>query len=429
MPKKKITDATLKNLKAAPAGKRDEIMDLVVSGFGVRVNDRGRATFILKTRYPGTPINSKTGYPNPVRRALGEYPAMSLEAARAKASQWLELIKQGRDPKDVERDAREAEQADRANSFEAVSRQFVSRYLQPKNRSWKESARQLGLKPTDEGGLTIIPGGLVEKWAGRKISDIRKSEVIAVLDGIVDRGKPIMANRVLAVLRKMFNWAVSRSVIDTSPCTGIQAPAAEVSRDRVLTDDELKAVWCAADDLGYPFGPLVQLLILTGQRRDEVAGMTWDELDIENRTWKLPRGRVKNDNGHEVPLSEEAIAVLEEVPRVKGSSFVFSTTGRTAVSGFTRAKDRLDIASGVPEWRLHDLRRTATTGMARLGIAVHVAEAVLNHKSGTIRGVAAVYNRHTYAEEKRNALDVWGRFVSTLVNGAPTNVIPIKTTA
>jgi integrase len=197
----------------------------------------------------------------------------------------------------------------------------------------------------------------------------------------------------------------------------------------VLTDDELKALWKAAGELGWPFGDIVRLLILTGQRRDEVGEMGWPELALEQRLWTLPRGRVKNDNGHEVPLSAPAIEVIEKLPRVKGCPFVFSTTGETPVSGWGKGKDRLDEAAGFDDWRLHDLRRTVASGMARLGIALPVIEKVLNHSSGSFRGIVGVYQRHSFADEKRAALEAWGRFVEQLVSGTPPNVIPLREAA
>jgi integrase len=273
--------------------------------------------------------------------------------------------------------------------------------------------------------LTTIEDGLVDLWGDRDLASIRKRDVIAFLGTFVDRDKGYMANRVLAALRKMFNWAVGQDIITASPCTGIERPTAEVSRERVLTKGELRLIWNAAgaDGIGWPFGPIIRLLILTGQRRTEVGEMRWSEIDLENKTWKLPRGRVKNNSGHEVPLSAAAVDILKSLPHVDGGDFVFTTTGTTAVSGFSRAKDILDRKTGIAEWRLHDLRRTAATFMAEeLHVAPHVIEAVLNHMSGSKKGVAGIYNRATYATEKRTALDAWSRYVLELV---ATNVIKI----
>ena len=255
------------------------------------------------------------------------------------------------------------------------------------------------------------------KWRGRKIQDIARRDVVEVLDGLMDRGVGRMTNMVFSVLRKLFRWCVERDVIAVSPCTGMRPPCPEASRDRVLNDGELKRFWAATDALGYPFGPMFKLLLVTGQRLGEVAGIIWTEIHLDERIWSLPRQRAKNDRAHEVPLSDLAIEIVESLPKSdRETALVFTTTGKTPVSGFSRAKRHLDAAmrvqpdqQAIPPWTLHDLRRTVATGMQRLGITPQVTEAVLNHKSGTIRGVAAVYARHDYAQEKRDALDAWAQ--------------------
>ena len=276
---------------------------------------------------------------------------------------------------------------------------------------------------------------------------MKKSDIHDLLDEIVDRGAPIVANRTLAVFRRLCNWAVERGIIDTSPCDKIKAPAAEESRDRVLTDDEVRLAWGAFERVGWPFGQIAQLLLLTGARRDEVASARWNEIDLNASTWTIAKERSKNGIAHEIPLSEAATNILRSLPRIgdKRDALIFSTTGRTPVSGFSRAKEAVDteilvalkeraVESGLtpedvlaPErWTLHDLRRTAASGMAGLGIAPHVVEAVLNHRSGTIKGVAAVYNRYTYAAEKRQALDAWARRLGVIAAGAEaSNVVEL----
>jgi integrase len=241
----------------------------------------------------------------------------------------------------------------------------------------------------------------------------------------------------------MFAWAASRDILAVSPCAGVSPPTTEQSRDRVLADGELRLIWQGADAIGWPFGPMVQTLILTLQRRDEVADMSRPELKAQDRLWVIPRDRVKNGQEHEVPLSPAAWALLEGLPIIGRRGLVFTVTSTTPVSGFSRAKVRLDaeilklqradaIERGecaadvqpLPHWTLHDLRRTGATGMARLGINLPVIEKILNHTSGSFRGVAGVYQRHSFAEEKRRALESWSNFVFGLVNPEPaTNVI------
>ncbi len=270
---------------------------------------------------------------------------------------------------------------------------------------------------------------IVARWRGRRLSKITKAEVHELLDSIVDRGAEIQANRTFAAVRRMCNWAIERGLISASPCAGIKPPTPERSRDRVLTDDELKDVWRASEAIGWPFGPMVQLLMLSGQRRAEVAGMRWSEIDFDARTWTLPKERSKNSRAHTVPLSAQAIEILRGLPRVAGTQgLIFSTTGETSISGFSRAKNRLDakLPKEMLEWSLHDLRRTFASGSAKLGFAVHVVEAALNHRSGTIRGVAAVYNRYSYDAEKRACLEAWGRYIDALMTGETgTNVIDL----
>ena len=194
-----------------------------------------------------------------------------------------------------------------------------------------------------------------------------------------------------------------------NPAAGVKPPAVEKSRDRVLSEDEIKAFWTGCDKLGWPFGPAFKLMLVTGQRRDEVAGIRWDDLNIENALWTLSRTQTKSDRLHEVPLSSLALEIIQSVPRT--GEHVFTTNGRTPISGFSKAKRELDEAAKLADWRIHDLRRTVASGMARIGVAPHVIEKVLNHAGGQISGVAAIYNRHGYADEKAGALDAWSRVI------------------
>lgn len=233
-----------------------------------------------------------------------------------------------------------------------------------------------------------------------------------------------MANRVLAAVRRMFAWCVDRGIIETSPCSGLRPPAVERSRDRVLSDEELWRVWLASDEVGWPFGPLAKLLILTGQRLNEVSRLRWAEIDMNARLWTLPRQRTKSNVAHTVPLSSQSVSLLSGLPALSSEAgLVFTTTGYSPVGGFSRAKTRIDAAIArsrpfgepIARWTFHDLRRTAASGMARLKIDIHVVEKVLNHSSGSFAGIVGVYQRHTFAEEKRDALQAWGNFVEQLV--------------
>ena len=237
----------------------------------------------------------------------------------------------------------------------------------------------------------------------------------------------------LTRLRTFFGWAVANDLAAADPTAGVRRPAKEAARDRVLSDDELRLFWNATGQLGNPFAPLFRLMLLSAQREGEVAGLRWSELDLTTQAWTIPGIRTKNRKPHIVPLSSAAFEIIGAVPRVDGQDLLFSRTGVTPSSGFSRAKRRLDAlmttdndGSEIEPWVLHDLRRSATTAMARLGIAPHVADRVLNHQAGTIRGVAAVYNRFEYLAERKAALEAWGRFVQNLAQPSRANVVSLR---
>ena len=342
---------------------------------------------------------------------LGGYPAISLADAREAAREVFSETGKGGDPAAARR---ATGQAAEANTLSLIARQFITRYAKRRNRSWQETER-------------ILERYVLPEWGDRPISEITRRDILDLLDGMVDRGVPVMAKQTHATIRKLFYWALDRDIISTSPCVRVPVPGAAAERDRVLTDEELRAVWLACDPLGWPFGAVVRLLILTAQRRDEVATTEWGDLDLDQRLWTIPGRRTKNGQTQEVPLCAAAVSILSEVPRTS-DVFVFSTDGRVPVAGFSTAKRRLDALCGVSDWVLHDLRRTTATGLARLGEAPHVVEKVLNHKSGTVSGVAAIYNRHGYLDEKRQALDAWARRVNAIVTGEPAKVVTIGRT-
>jgi integrase len=405
----RLTASSVEKIK--PASVRREIPDALLPGFYLIIQDSGAKSFAVRYRYNGRPR----------KFTLGSYPALSLEEARKAARAAFERVQVGDDPAH-ERKLERARQADGKEAFEEVARQFIQRWSKPRNRTWAETARILGLDPAT---LDPVKGGLVARWRDRKVGEIRRADIVLAIDDIIDRGAPIYANRTLAALRKLFAWAAERYPVEANPCSAIKAPAKEKARDRVLTDDELRRIWTAADGLGL-FRPIIKLLILTGQRREEVAGMLWKEIDFKAKLWTLPRGRVKTDAGHTVPLSASALAILEAIQRIKGQELTFSATGRTPLSGFSKIKDKIDAKADVHDWRLHDIRRTVATGMAKLGIQLPVIEKVLNHTSGTFRGVLGVYQRHSFDDEKRTALNAWANHVAALVEGRPANVTPIR---
>lgn len=400
--------------KIAKGAVRREVPDGRQHGLYLVIQPSGEKSWAFRYRFGG---RSR-------KLTLGQYPGMDLVKARRRARRAIEAVDDGRDPGiEKQNELRRLKYGEtERDSFANIACSFIERHARPKTRSWKETARLLGLKldPQKPDALKTIKGSIVARWGPRNISTITKRDILDALDTIIDRGAGTLANRTLGKLRKLFNWAIERDIIEHSPCAGIKPPAPESSRNRVLSDDELALVWNKADSLNYPFKQIVRLLILTGQRRGEVAGCMRVELRLDDRLWCLPRERTKNGEEHDIPLSDAALQVLATTHNIAGE-FLFTTTGKTASSGFSKAKRAVDAAirketkRSLPSWTFHDLRRTVASGMAALGIAPHIVERVLNHKSGTIKGIAAVYNRHEYAAEKRAALDEWATHVLSIV--------------
>jgi integrase len=308
----------------------------------------------------------------------------------------------------------EARQLAQSYTVGVVVKEYVDRYQRPRNRGWHEVRQVLERE--------------LSPWNERPIADIRRSDILRLLDRVADRASPARANRVLAYLRRMFNWCLERGILEASAVAAIKPPGRETSRDRVLDADELAAIWHAADVMSWPWAPFVKLLITTAQRRDEVARMAWPDLDLERRLWTLPRELTKADRVHEVPLSRLALELIEGMPRL-GHRLVFPANrhgSANPVSGFSKMKRRLDQLSGVSEWRLHDARRTAASGMARLGHPPHVVAAILNHSPGSTQGITAVYNRHRYGDEKRLALDAWGRELERIIGREQSQVLALR---
>ena len=393
---KSLTEKAVTAAKPNP-DKRLEIPDGLLTGFYLVVQPKGAKSWAVRYRYAG---RSK-------KMTIGGYPAFSLQEARRKARTALRAVAEGNDPSREQRALRQGE------LIEDIAEDFMKRHVS-KNRSAKETRRIFDVE--------VLP-----KWRGRKIRDISRRDVIELLDGIADRPAPIMANRTLAAVRKMFNWAASRDIIEAVPTQGVIPPGKEQSRDRFLSDDEIRWFWKATETQGAPFGSFFRLLLLTGQRLEEVAAMT--EAEIDNELWTIPAIRAKNGKEHAVPISRASREILASAPRIQSpAGFIFTTNGKTHVSGFSVAKKRLDKfmleaaqdenpTSIIPHWTIHDLRRTVSSGMARLGVSLQITEKALNHLYGSLGGIAGIYNRHTYAQEMVAAFDIWGKFVTGLVDG------------
>jgi integrase len=416
MPTRKLTDLFVERAKP-PARGRIEYFDAAFPGLALRITENGGKSWCAFYRFRGR-----------LRRfTIGGYPAIKPAQARSEAAAALERVRQGVDPAEEKKSRRDMRTPE-TDTFGAVAHDYLERHLNKNNResTFLEAKRDL-------------EHDALPKWRNRPIASITRRDVIDLVDGIITRGAEVQANRTLARLRALFNWAIEKDRVAVSPVARMKLPTQEQPRDRVLNNDEVRWLWQACDETGWPFGPLVKLLLLTAQRRDEVAGMTWTEIDLVKRAWTIPRHRTKNDRIHEVQLSEAAIEVLRSMPRI-GDGLVFTTTSETAVSGFSKTKRRLDAGmlqakwaelgarkgNVIPGWTLHDLRRTATTGMAKLKFPPHIADKVLNHVSGTISGVAAVYNQFEYIDERRDALEAWGRYVDDLIARPITNVVELR---
>ncbi len=398
---------------AKPKAARYEISD-AGSGLYLVVQPSGAKSWALRYR-----IGSR-----PRKYTLGSYPKLGLVEARKLARKEMEAVAEGVDPAD-KKAARRA--SDLPRTIDELAELFIERYAKKncRPRTWQETARILGLEdhPEEPGKMrrTKSGGDVLKKWKGRRLDSIKRSDVVTLLDGIADE-HAVHANRVLAALRRMFNWAIERDLLEASPCANVRAPSQETSRDRVLSDDELGFVLRAAEKLEAPFGPYVRMLTLTLQRRNEVAGMRWCEIDWDQKLWVLPASRTKNGNEHVVPLSSPALNLLETMKETTfaGSEYVFTTTGRSPVSGFSKVKKQLDrlieAKRGEPlsPWRFHDLRRSGNSKMPRLGVELAICEKILNHVSGTFAGVVGVYQRYAFLDEKRDALERWAHFLIQL---------------
>jgi integrase len=402
MPRIRLTKSAI---NALTSSKSDVVYwDAGYPGFGVKVTPKGRKVFIVLYRTGGAGSRLR-------KYTIGPYGHVTLHQARVAAQKVFAAKLEGRDPAAEKRAARRRIVADRVEDLlETFIAQRVSQ-----NRSGGEVARLL----RREVGKT---------WAGRSIHEISKRDVVEVVTAIEQRGAPAAANKALKATKTFLRWCVGRAVLDQSPAEGVPLPSKEVARDRVLNDNELARVILAARQIGGPYGGIVELLALTGQRREEVAGLQREELDLAQRVWMLPKSRTKNGKAHVVHLSKQSMAVLKHAH--DRGPYVFSVLGTKPFQEFSRAKRRLDELSGVTGWRLHDLRRTCVTGMARLGIEPHIADKILNHQAGTISGVAAVYQRHDFLAERRTAVEKWGAHIGgTLARLSQEGRIDLKAIA
>lgn len=426
-----LTDKAVAAYAADPR-KRLEVPVHGCAGLYLAIQPTGAKSWVVRYRSPIK--RDGAGQRAPAKLTLGTVAALSVKQAEKAAKDALWEVARNIDPAATKRATRahakdEAIQA-RDNTVDAVMVEFLKRYRGKKRQGLRESTRLLtahyfGFKPDpDNAGQWKKTGnGVLAAWSGRPIASITKQDARTLLNALVDAGHGVTANRTLTVLKTLFAWAVKHDLLTISPVAMLDALAQEKSREVVLTDAEIKAMWTAANADGYPFGKLVQLLLLTGARRDELRNAPWSEFDLDARTWLLPAERSKNGREHLVPLAPMTIEILRSLPRIGSGKLLFTTTGETPVSGMSKALDRL---RGTADWSPHDLRRTFYSGLQALKFPIEVAEACTNHKSGTLRGVAKVYARHQYLAEKTAAFEAWARHVDSLVNGVTGgNVVSI----
>ncbi len=396
MPKMKLTARGVENIKPPTAGQVD-YWDTSPPGFGLRVSPTGRKSWVLMYRHGGRKR----------RLTIGTYPSIPLAAARERAIAALSDVAQGQDPAGIKQAER------RADTFAELAEDYMRRHAMVRKRSWQQDRRALNRD-------------LLPRFAHRKAASIKRREVIDLLDGIKERGAPILANRTLEIMRKIYNWGISREIVETNPCQRIERPSAEVQRQRVLNDDEIRAVWRAFDQEPPYMSAMFKLRVLTAQRGGEIAHMRWKDIDVGAGWWTIPGEYTKNGLAHRVPLSPEALEVLGGVEEhSNGSSWVFpQPSGEGPITVIWKAVDRVRRRAGV-QFVLHDLRRTAASRMTGdLGIGRLTVSKILNHVE---RGVTAVYDRHSYDAEKRQALEAWGQRLEEIVSGraakAASNIV------
>jgi integrase len=430
-----LTPTKISGLKPAKQGQRYQVMDALVPGFGVRVTDSGHCTFILRTRYPGSE--------NPSRREIGACGEMALTEAREKARKWRLLVGQGMDPAVEEEKSRREAMRKQAITFSAVAEDFIRDKL-PGERKGKDVERE-------------IRRDLLPEWGKLAIADVIDLDVSTLIK-VKGRDGKVGARNLLALIKRFFRWAIAQPEygISVSPCANLRATdiLGEMprSKGRLLSNDELFALWRAASRMPYPVGPAYRLLCLTALRLNEAVDGAWPEFNMRERIWVIPAQRMKGkDSGkkqarpHAVPLTPDILALLESLPRFNRGRFLFSTTsGQSPAWIGTKIKKRLDRRMlltlralarrrgedtadvRLPRFINHDVRRTVRSHLSRLKVTEEAREAVLAHARPGIKGT---YDLYDYLDEKREALELWAARLREIVSPPPDNVIKLRATA
>jgi integrase len=431
MPKTALTDRKVQSLKPAPKGKRYQVMDALVPGFGVRVTDNGARTYIMQARFPGPGMN-------PIRREIGKVGAVTLEAARTKARDWSGLIGQGIDPAILEEQERQRRAQAKETTFEAVAENYITLKL---------ATLRSGAKTTKRFRRRIIPIFKVLRGLGGEVKTLAEITDLDILGKLVNpilRDAPVSARQLLNDVKTFLTWAADQRIygITASPAASIKVSKVTGKikrRQRVLTDTELRALWIAATRLPYPVGPLYRTLILTALRLREASNTSRPEWDLRNRIWIIPGDRMKGKLAHAVPITDELREIAGFFPN--GGPYLFSCDGGKKAMALTKIKEAIDeemlkvlreiaieegddpAAVTLAHWTNHDIRRTVRTRLSRLKVPEDSREAILAHVKP---GVEAVYDVHDYFDEKREALEAWAAELKRITDPAPDNVVPMR---
>lgn len=399
MSSKTFTDKYLSNL--APEIAQFTVWDQKIRNLGLRVSPSGTKAFTFLYK-----IRGRTH-----RLGLGRYPTVSLSDARSKAREALNDIAKEIDPR-----LKKLGVPDHSNPLlKNAALTFTEIHLKGHRVRWEETAR-------------VLERHIVKKLGSFTISDIQKHHLKKIFETVRCENGPSAANHLFSVTRNFFNWSIEEGMLTDTPMRGMKKPAREVNRDRVLTDAELIAIWNAASVMSYPYGNMVRILMLTGQRRSEVSEMRWSDIDFFGKVWTQPATSNKSKRKHVVPLSDDVIAILNATPRIH-DDLVFPARGaNNPISGFSKWKRKLDTLCGVEEWTIHDIRRTVATKMGEdLSIPPHTIEMILNHESRIFSDIVRRYNHAEYKDDKRRALVSWASYLTKL-NNAPSallNVAPV----
>lgn len=424
--KANFTDLGVNRLKLPTVEERQIDYWEKSSPLGLRLSFGGARTWIVQPR-----VLSEGRWVSK-RRKIGRVGEVSLEDARRTAREWVIYAKTGKDPKELAHEDKDALQEASKVTLEICADRFLKEHRKKDGRELSEATKR-------EFGRALKTGSEVKSLQKTPIAQISSQQLRTALNKMQRRGATAMASRTLAYWKSFFKWCVRKQLISANPVELFEQENATVKRDRILTDAEIKEVWFAAEKAGGIFEQFFKLAILTGQRRSEIAGMTWEELTLEGHdpVWEMSAVRTKAKRVHFVPLSPQAKAIIQKVPVRSDTPFLFGGAPRRrtdnsqkvehhAASGFSKAKKRLDeqiensrrdsnVREEMPHWTIHDLRRTFRSGLARLGIRPEVARKVVNHQ---IEGIDAIYDRYTYLPERRDALEQWGAYVERLVKGA-----------